>query len=179
MWWKRKQQDFNAEIEAHLQLEADEQRAEGLAPGDAQSAARRAFGNRSAAEERFYESGRWMAFDHLLRDIRFALRVLGKDARFSVLAILGLALGIGVSTAIFELFNAAAILATESVQDGDTYVNLTILVNGRQRNLSYADYRYFRERATSFRTVDCYSSWQRLVLGPVAAGGLRIDYGDT
>ena len=31
MWWKRKQQDFNAEIEAHLQLEADQLRSEGTA----------------------------------------------------------------------------------------------------------------------------------------------------
>jgi len=33
MRWKRKQQDFNAEIEAHLQLEADQLRLEGLTFG--------------------------------------------------------------------------------------------------------------------------------------------------
>lgn len=48
--WKRKQQDFNAELEAHLQLEADQLRSEGLAPGDAQMAAWRALGNRTSAE---------------------------------------------------------------------------------------------------------------------------------
>ena len=102
MWGKRKRGDFREEIEAHLQLEAEQLRAEGLSPGEAEAAARRAFGNRTRAEERFYESGRWMFWEHLWRDIRFAVRVLAKDRRFSTLAVLGLALGIGVSTAIFS-----------------------------------------------------------------------------
>ena len=53
MWRKRKQQDFQAEIEAHLQLEADQLRAEGKPPAEAMANARRAFGNRTIAEERF------------------------------------------------------------------------------------------------------------------------------
>ena len=173
MWRKHKQQDFNAEIEAHLQLEADQLRAEGVPPDDAQSAARRAFGNRTAAEERFYESTRWIILDHLLRDLRFAWRVFAKDAVFSILAVLGLALGIGVSTAIFALFNAAAVLGADAVQDSASYVTLSALVKGRQLNLSYADYRYYRDRATAFHSVDCYSSRQRLVLGPGAGGAPR------
>src|SRR5271166_6934868 len=124
MLWRRKQQDFNAEIEAHLQLEADELRSEGVSPSDAQAAARRTFGNRTSAEERFYESARWMFWDHLVRDVRFAARVLTKDATFSALAILGLALGIGLSTAIFALINAAVQSETGEVQDPASYVEL-------------------------------------------------------
>jgi hypothetical protein len=45
MWWKRKQQDFHAEIEAHLELEADQLRADGMPPDEALAAARQAFGN--------------------------------------------------------------------------------------------------------------------------------------
>lgn len=103
MWRKRKQKDFDAELEAHLQLEADQLRSEGLAPDEAHAMARRALGNRTSAKERFYESGYWMPGQHFLRDLRFATRVLLKDAKFSVLAILGLALGIGVSTGIFAV----------------------------------------------------------------------------
>jgi len=41
MWWtKRKHQDLSAEIEAHLQLEADQLRSEGMGPAEAQAAAR-------------------------------------------------------------------------------------------------------------------------------------------
>src|ERR1700730_12385438 len=106
MWWKHKHQDFHAEIEAHLQLEADQLRAEGAPPAEAEAAARRAFGNRTAALEQFYESGRWMLWDHLVRDVRFAARVFRRDIRFSALAVLGPALGLAISTAIFAIVNA-------------------------------------------------------------------------
>src|ERR1700694_4243267 len=125
MWRRRKQQDFKAEIEAHLQLEADELRSEGLAPAPSNAAARRAFGNRTSAEERFYQSSRVMFFDNLLRDVRFAARVLAKDARFSGLAVLGLGLGLGVSTAIFALITAGARSSDDAaVQDPAAYVGL-------------------------------------------------------
>lgn len=57
---KRKPSDFGAEIEAHLQLETERLREEGLSETEARAAARRGFGNLSQAEERFYESGRWL-----------------------------------------------------------------------------------------------------------------------
>jgi predicted permease len=172
MWWKRKQHDFNAEIEAHLQLEADQLRAEGLAPAEAQAAARRGFGNRTAAGERFYESSRWMLWDHLVRDVRFAVRAMRKDAAFSALAILGLALGIGLSTAIFALIDAVVVSETATVRDPASYVGLYGVVNGRPRDsLSYSDYRYYQDRAAAFRTVEAESGRQPFILGPLSKAG--------
>jgi hypothetical protein len=180
MWWRRKQQDFNAEIEAHLQLEADELVSEGLTPSDAQAAARRVFGNRMSAKERFYESTHWMLWDHLVRDVRFALRVLTKDARFSVLAILGLALGIGVSTAIFALINGAAGEADRaSVQDPASYVGLYGLVSGRADDISYADFRYYQSQATAFRTMNAESGRFGFVLSPFSIGQTRAEAEDV
>jgi hypothetical protein len=76
MWLRPKQQDSNAELDAHLQLEIEQLVSEGLSPEEVQAAAPRASGNRLVAEERFYESGRWMFWDHLARDVRFAAGVL-------------------------------------------------------------------------------------------------------
>ena len=153
MWWKRKQEDFNAEIEAHLQLEADELVSEGVNRSDAQSAARRAFGNRMLTEERFYEFTHWMFLDRLTQDVRFASRVLAKDARFTALATVGLAFGIGVSTAMFTLINA--MVQTETAQDHDaaSNVGLNLSVKGVSTGdieLSYPDYCYYRDHAISF-----------------------------
>jgi hypothetical protein len=47
--------------------------------------------------------------DEMFQDLRFGLRMLLKNPGFTVVAALTLALGIGVNTALFALFNAAAL----------------------------------------------------------------------
>ena len=52
-WRKRSADDFRAEIEAHLALEADEWKQQGMSEEQARTQARREFGNVTAAQERF------------------------------------------------------------------------------------------------------------------------------
>jgi hypothetical protein len=100
---KRKASDFSAEIEAHIQQESESLREQGLGEEEARAVARRLFGNVMQVEERFYESGRWLWWDHLWQDLRFGLRMLARNPGFTVTVVLTLALAIGANTAIFRL----------------------------------------------------------------------------
>src|SRR5580658_2951771 len=108
MFWQKKRppQDFTQEIQAHLAHAADEFEESGKPRAEAEQAARRAFGNVTQVQERFYEYGRWRMWDRFVGDLGFALRLLWRRPAFSIVVVLTLALGIGADTAIFSVINA-------------------------------------------------------------------------
>ena len=151
---KRNASDFNAEIEAHIRLEAERLREQGLSAADARAAARRAFGNVTQAQERFYESGRWLWFDYLRQDLRFAFRMLRKSPGFAAVAVATLAVAIGANAVVFSALNAFLLRPLNVPQSESLY---GLQFGGAHRGaLSYPNYVDFRDRNRSFDGLAMY-----------------------
>jgi macrolide transport system ATP-binding/permease protein len=155
---KRTGEDFAAEVKAHLELEADELRHEGLSENEAERQARVAFGNVPAAAERFHLRGQPMWISSLAGDGRFALRQLRRNPGFAAIAIAVLALGIGASVAIFAFVDAALL---EPLPYADP--NRLMAVNESDVAypvwpLSFPDFLDWQRLNRSFVSLDTYAS---------------------
>ncbi|HEY2015641.1 MAG TPA: ABC transporter permease [Bryobacteraceae bacterium] len=151
---RRNPSDFAAEIEAHLALEAERFRRDGLSPADAASAARRAFGNATIAGEQFYEGGRWLWWDEAGQDLIYALRTLRQNPVFTAAAVMTLALGIGANTAIFSFIDMV-ILRPLPYPNPDRIVAL-YPGTGSTSALSPATFLDYRRQAGSFEYLAAF-----------------------
>ena len=144
----RRAEDFAEEIKSHLELEADELKAEGLSEEEARRKARVEFGNVQTAQERFSLRNRVVWLDDLVRDLKFALRQMSKAPGFTVTAVLTLALGIGANTAIFSLVNTL-LLKPLAVPNPEQITVLTLRENNGplEQTLSWNEYKQIRARS--------------------------------
>ena len=176
---KRKLEDFSSEIEFHLQLETERLREQGLSEEGARAAARRAFGNVMQAEERFYESHRWLWWDHLLEDVRIGLRMLAKSPGVATLAVLIMALGIGANSAVFSVVNAV-LLKPLAYRDPDRLVTLGNFSKGSQaatalsKAVSIPDVQDLHDQSSSFEAMAYYSSRESAVMSRSTAEYARV-----
>ncbi|HEU4630711.1 MAG TPA: ABC transporter permease [Gemmatimonadaceae bacterium] len=160
---RRGQADFAAEVEAHLALEIDELVASGVPPDEARDRARRAFGNITRTTERFYDAHHAAWLETVLRNLRYAARTLRRSPGFTIAAVLTLAFGIGVNTAIFS-FLYAFLLRPLPVRDAGRVVQVYREYGGRfQREvrgsvylLSYPEFLAYRADARSFEGLAVY-----------------------
>jgi predicted permease len=119
-----KEAELQEELQFHLEEEAGERQAQGLAAEEARRAAHRELGNVALVQEDTRAMWTWTMGEQLVQDMRYGLRTIAANKTFSAMAILSLALGIGANTAIFS-FMDSILLRSLPVPDPQSLVMLS------------------------------------------------------
>lgn len=148
---RRTAKDFAEEIRAHIELEAQQLEVEGISKQEAERRARVAFGSAAVAQERFNLKGRAVWLENLLQDVRYGVRMMVRNRAFTAVAILTLAIGIGVCTTAFTWIDAVLLQPLGGVVEPSRLVTVeSVTPNGAWVPNSYPDYIDFRDHLKLF-----------------------------
>ncbi len=99
------------ELQAHLQIEADENVSRGMLPDEARFAANRKLGNSTLIREEIFRMNSAEFLETLWQDVKYGVRSFAAKPGFTFFAIAVLALGIAANTSIFSLTSAVLLRA--------------------------------------------------------------------
>jgi predicted permease len=150
---RRHDDDLREEMAVHRDMTRRHLERRGLAADEADAASRRTFGNDALARNLARDVWIWPGLQDISQDMRFALRMLVKDRRFTIAAIVALALGIGVNNSVFAIFNAAVIKDVPFEQADRLVAIRTLDARGREGGVSFAELRDLIGSANAFETL--------------------------
>ena len=163
----RAEQELAREVASHLALIADDFERQGMSPEEARLAAKRAYGGVEQAKQAHRDERALPWLEHTMQDLRHAVRALARSPAFTLVAIVTIALGVGVNTTLFTAYNAVA-LKPLPVVDANTVVRLrrtlqSHVIGDDQYAFSYAEYVNLRDHQNAFQSVIA-ASWPMRVL---------------
>jgi putative ABC transport system permease protein len=165
--------DLEDEMQFHLEMKSERNREAGIPVEEARHAARRQFGNATLLREQSRDAWAWRSAEDFLKDAKFALRTLSKNRSFAAVAVLTLALGIGITTAVFS-FVDAALLKPLPFREPERLVEL---FNGRTQHEIFCSIRDLLEwRRVNQAFVDLAAE-DMFPFTPGLAGG-KLDYAE-
>lgn len=154
---RRRELDLADELQFHRELKAQELREQGVREADIASATQRAMGNDVAERQRARDIWVWPRLQDVTQDVRFGARMLAKDRRFTVAAVLALGLGLGLNNSVFTIVNTA-MFKELPFEEASQLIDLRLMdARGMGGQVSPPDYRDWLASARSFEGLAAHS----------------------
>src|SRR5688572_10699618 len=159
---RRFERELDEELSFHLEMQTRWHESRGMDPATARALAAREFGGETRFKEAVRDA-RGLSWAHdLSRDVRFALRSYRRSPAFTVVALLTLTLGIGITTAAFSVIDAV-LLRPLPYPEPDRIVSLTgrDSVGNEIQSVSAPNFYDWRDQSRSFAGLALYSTARR------------------
>jgi predicted permease len=178
---RRDEQRLREEADDHIAFETEEHLRRGLAPAEARRQALLAFGSVEAFKERYRDQQSLPFVEHLVQDVRIALRRMRKAPGFTAAAIGTLALGLGLTSAALGLAHAL-FLGPLPVPGASRLAIVDQTMPDRPRTngygFSHPDYAYYRDHAREFADLAAHYSTSPMNVvtpaGPIGVAGAVV-----
>ncbi|MGH9821829.1 MAG: ABC transporter permease, partial [Blastocatellia bacterium] len=148
--------DLNREVDSYLEMLIARNVEAGMNDREARRAALIELGGGQQVKERVTEVRAGHAFESILRDIRYALRTLGKTPAFTAVAVLTLGFGVGANSAIFSVINGVLLKSLPFQNPDRLAVVRTTYTGGITSVTSWKDFDDFRTQSKSFEQMAMY-----------------------
>jgi putative ABC transport system permease protein len=141
---------LRAELQFHLEEEAEQRQLDGLTPKEARLAALRNFGNVTLLAEGTRAVWIPVWLDQIFQELCYGLRTLRRDRAFALTAIVTLALAIGLNVTVFAVMNTMLFRGFPLVQRNDRLVYIQEQYPSGTGGITYLDFEDWRAQAHSF-----------------------------
>jgi len=158
--------DLEQEFESHLEMLTEDYVRRGLSRDEAQRAARLKLGGLGPLRDSHREARGVPLLDEFRLDLRFAWRTVRKNPGFTGVAVLTLAMGIGINTAAFTIYNGLALRPIQARNPG-RLVQVSRVT--RDPFFSYPDYLYYRDHNRSLAGLAVMGTGTLSVSGAAAS----------
>ena len=155
----RLERELEEEMRAHVAFAEQDAVGNGLSQDEAHRTALRQFGNRTRLAEESRESWGFPRLEEFLQDLRFGARLLMRTPAVSAVAVLTLALGIGATTSLFSVVNAALLHTLPYPGAGRLVIVRETVPSGGPGGVAYPNFLDWKERNHVFDSMAAYSTY--------------------